>query len=244
MVPNYYEILGIPPGATSDEIKQAYRQRAMKWHPDRGGSHAKMLEINEAFEILSDPSRRQVYDYARAHPEDHAAQTTSAAGSTQGREQAQNYPREWPAFEGWMNEIARDIKTAKFGQTEPQAFGLKFPTAEGSPTASILIVVGGIVGLVFWSSFIVDSGLSRYLEPILLLASIWGGAWGAVGLLRIIGTMLTEPAPPTTQPVSPSNQIVQCPRCTQKLRLPSVSERVRITCSSCQHAFFHNSTGT
>jgi len=101
-----------------------------------------------------------------------------------------------------------------------------------------------IVGLMFWGSFIAASGLWTNLKVILFGASICGGAWVGVRIHSIVGAMLTEPAPPTTPPVSPANQIIQCPRCTQKLRLPSVLGRVRITCTSCKHGFFHNSTGT
>jgi len=62
---DYYEVLGIERAATQEQIKQAYRQRAMHWHPDRNtapdaADHFK--EIAEAYAVLSDPTKRQAYD--------------------------------------------------------------------------------------------------------------------------------------------------------------------------------------
>ena len=48
-----YEILGVKPNATKDEIKRAFRQRAWKAHPDRGGSNQEMMKVNAAFEAIS-----------------------------------------------------------------------------------------------------------------------------------------------------------------------------------------------
>lgn len=63
---DYYEILGIGKGASQEEIKKAYRQMAMKYHPDKnpGNKEAedKFKEAAEAYEILNDPSKRSRYD--------------------------------------------------------------------------------------------------------------------------------------------------------------------------------------
>ncbi|MGL4251934.1 MAG: DnaJ C-terminal domain-containing protein [Metamycoplasmataceae bacterium] len=62
---DYYEILGVSKNADAKEIKKAYRQLAMKYHPDKNSSkdaEEKFKEINEAHECLSDPDRRQRYD--------------------------------------------------------------------------------------------------------------------------------------------------------------------------------------
>jgi molecular chaperone DnaJ len=59
---DYYEALGISKDASADEIKKAFRRAAIEHHPDRGGDEAKFKEVNEAYEILKDPSKRQRYD--------------------------------------------------------------------------------------------------------------------------------------------------------------------------------------
>ena len=62
----YYKILGVPRGTGADEIKKTYRKLAMKYHPDRnpGDKQAedRFKEINEAYQVLSDPQKRARYD--------------------------------------------------------------------------------------------------------------------------------------------------------------------------------------
>jgi molecular chaperone DnaJ len=60
---DYYEVLGVGKNASADEIKKAFRRLAVQHHPDKeGGDEAKFKEINEAYEVLKDPSKRQRYD--------------------------------------------------------------------------------------------------------------------------------------------------------------------------------------
>lgn len=59
---DYYNILGVGRGASDDEIKKAYRKLAMKYHPDRGGDEKKFKEISTAYDVLSDPQKRQMFD--------------------------------------------------------------------------------------------------------------------------------------------------------------------------------------
>jgi curved DNA-binding protein len=65
-VRNYYEILGVNKNAPSNEIKKAYRTLAIKYHPDRNlgnkAAEEKFKDINEAYEVLSDQTRRVQYD--------------------------------------------------------------------------------------------------------------------------------------------------------------------------------------
>lgn len=59
---DYYTTLGINRNASQDEIKSAYRKLAMKHHPDRGGDEKKFKEISEAYDILSDPKKKEIFD--------------------------------------------------------------------------------------------------------------------------------------------------------------------------------------
>ncbi len=60
---DYYEILGVPKGASEDDIKKAFRKLAQKHHPDKkGGDEAKFKEASEAYAVLSDKKKRAEYD--------------------------------------------------------------------------------------------------------------------------------------------------------------------------------------
>jgi curved DNA-binding protein len=65
MAKDYYKILGVSKTASAEEIKKAYRKLALQYHPDRGGgkeAEDKFKEVNEAYQILSDPQKRQTFD--------------------------------------------------------------------------------------------------------------------------------------------------------------------------------------
>ncbi len=62
MVPTHYEVLGIPEGASEQEVRQAYRRLVKAAHPDLAGDPAQFRLITQAYDVLSDPAQRAAYD--------------------------------------------------------------------------------------------------------------------------------------------------------------------------------------
>ncbi len=133
--PDYYKILGVPRNAEQDEIKKAYRKLARKHHPDAGGDEAKFKEINEAYEVLSDEKKRQIYDqYGTGNP-NHIPQGWGGTGAGGG------YTVNFGDFGSWA-EILDSIRRGEgiFGASGGFDFGGGAyaggnPFAGGSPFA-------------------------------------------------------------------------------------------------------------
>lgn len=67
MAIDYYDVLKVKRNATEEDLKKAYRRSAMRWHPDKNPMNKKEAEakfklISEAYDVLADPQRRQIYD--------------------------------------------------------------------------------------------------------------------------------------------------------------------------------------
>ena len=96
---DYYQILGISKNASDDDIRKAYRKLAIKWHPDKNPNNQaeateKFKSIAEAYEVLSDPTKRNEYDHKDdfangAFSRSNSSGSTSGAGRSQSRNQFQ-----------------------------------------------------------------------------------------------------------------------------------------------------------
>jgi DnaJ-class molecular chaperone len=158
---DYYKILGIPEQTTEDQIKKAYRQLALKYHPDRNPndpqSEERFKEITEAYGVLMDPLKRKEYDRFRASP------FTGAQGEPQFRYSQQEI------FENMFrqgfgrdmfNDLNTDFKQSGF-RTGPDFFGPVFFGAAGGIAKFLRMVPGpiGKIGTGLWLLSSVGSSL-------------------------------------------------------------------------------------
>lgn len=134
---DYYAILGVPATASAEDIKKAYRKLALEHHPDRAGkeSEARFKEINEAYQILSDPKKRAVYDrYGSAEPFGGGGFGGSAGGVEfdlndlfGGRRQGSGFGNLSDLFESVMGEAMSQIQLAVAVRLTDLLLGAKLP---------------------------------------------------------------------------------------------------------------------
>lgn len=135
----YYEILGIRPGASRDEIRQAYRNLAKIYHPDRNPSEEakhKFIQIQNAYEILTDDVRRMQYE----------AMVMNDARNREDSERRERVYRVW---------IEHQQKQAKFRQAHGQAAQREPKKMELSPSARLLHLVTNIFFMCLFGAILV-----------------------------------------------------------------------------------------
>ena len=161
MFKDYYKILEISQNATDEEIKKAFREQAIKWHPDRNqgiDTTLRMQEINEAYLILKDKEARTRYDIEynkfkqhQARQQKNTTENEKAKSESQHKHQEEkqsNRQYEYSDFkveddllEKWMaNTKRQSVELAK--QTIRDFKGVTKAAANGC--------VNGIVQLVIW----------------------------------------------------------------------------------------------
>ena len=110
---DYYEVLGVGKTATADEIKKAYRKMAVKYHPDKNpgdkAAEEKFKEAAEAYEVLSDPQKRQRYDQFG-----HAGMGGASGFGGGGMNMEDIFSQFGDLFSEW---VSRSVRTGLFGFT-------------------------------------------------------------------------------------------------------------------------------
>ena len=252
--PDYYQILGVQCGATQEELAQAYRHQAMRCHPDRGGTHAAMCRLNEAWEILRDPVSRQAYDEFLAQQ---GAQSTKLSKAVErAKTAADQYPRRWVDFERWMDSFLNDFTKAEYGWESSGVW--QFPTAKNSISGKLCILFGCLVGF-FISGFVwLSFKGSPYYDAGRILVFIGTAVGGTAGMLvhlvirSCVGVVrksppqksaqpkasdrsIPPPIPPTTQ--HPAREIkFDCPHCSQHIEAPASLIGSIVSCPTCDQS--------
>ena len=117
-----YEVLGVEKTATEKDIKKAFRKLAVKHHPDKGGDEHTFKEINAAYEILSDPKKRELYDkYGLEGVEQDGSGVHAADGEDLfsmffgggGRGRGSSGPRKGPSIQHPLKVSLEDLYNGK-----------------------------------------------------------------------------------------------------------------------------------
>lgn len=140
MQADYYALLGVAPDADLETIKAAYCKKAGESHPDRGGSHRRMLLLNEAWDTLSDPDRRRRYD------ESHAKAQVKKQSKEDSSQKAGASTAEKPSAR--KSRLAEDFARAPFNDGVLDEIGC--PETGSSISGQVFVFVGvASVGMVF-----------------------------------------------------------------------------------------------
>ncbi|OBU00136.1 hypothetical protein VE01_01680 [Pseudogymnoascus verrucosus] len=184
--PDYYSVLDVPPTATPQQIRDAYKRAALKTHPDRVPSDSpdrasrtrKFQLINDAYYTLSDATRRREYDLARPHP---APGGFTSGPSAADDEDAWDIPRPsdgaggnwWENFGFNTHPNREEAESAQFGDVFEEMLREEGMANEaGQATGRFWSLVGGLSGAAM--GFIVAN------FPGMVAGAVAGNRLGAV----------------------------------------------------------------
>ena len=178
--PTHYDVLGVEPDVSAEALRAAYMKAARRAHPDHGGSHAAMRAVNVAWEVLSDPDRRQRYDESLGD----APPPPGPDGPTAGP----GPEADGPTAE---EEAAEDEDIANQVYREPST---EFPASDSRVTATAQTVSWtfrgffSVVAGLIWPFWRVAALLVLFTSPLSLLSGLFGVGglghhffWGAFG---------------------------------------------------------------
>ena len=184
-MPDYYAVLGISEDATQEEIKDAFRERALECHPDRASdgreaaAKEEFVRVKEAFELLSDPEKRAAYDAAEGQREKDAV---AAENHETGRRRS--YKEAWRARQG-----KRGLGVSQVILEQVQGLSADYDVLRNR--TSLTVPVCGGLGTLFYlydptaiyatDVFLVDLFLCTAVGAI--YGYLVGSAWGYADLL-------------------------------------------------------------
>ena len=198
--PDYYAILGVPPTASRDEIRAAYRRLARRHHPDVNppdeddvAANKFMRQLNEAYEVLNDPRQRAAYDrqhWAQAPPSRSEAPYRSGpawsppgdagwgpqTGGGRWREPRARHVTYEQSMPGWLKSLLVIGQHLKI-RLEPlwTIIGVMVPVL----AAAVLLVLGFLA----YEGVVADPDAVGFLNCIVGAA---GGIWAVVGVIGVL----------------------------------------------------------
>ena len=132
---DYYETLGVPRSATQDEIKQAYRKAARKYHPDvskLADAEARFKEFNEANEVLKDPEKRAAYDQMGSTCASRARATPAPAAASRATSTSRSRSIRIRAFASTAPTSTSSCRSRRGRQRSAPPSTCRLPTARSS----------------------------------------------------------------------------------------------------------------
>jgi curved DNA-binding protein CbpA len=168
VTPDYYELLQVSPNADAEIIQVAYRRLARKWHPDVNPgdpfAYERMKLLNEAYETLSDPRKRQEYDTRRSAT---VASGEAKAEAPRAKTREQEQPAPTVPRPTGADSTARDEEPRVTGKDSQDNPWLGIGAAFGAVVALLTLVygtpkqIGGMFTIIFLTAFF---GLKEWLD--------------------------------------------------------------------------------
>ena len=173
--PTHYDVLGVEPDASADELRAAYKRAARRAHPDHGGSHAAMRAVNVAWEVLSDPDSRRRYDESLGDAPPPPGPDEPPPGPDEPSPGPSSGPRaDGPTAE---EEAAEDEDIANQVYREP---ALEFPASDSRVAATAQTFTWtfrgffSVVADFIWPFWRVAALLVLFTSPLSLLSGLFG----------------------------------------------------------------------
>jgi DNA-directed RNA polymerase subunit RPC12/RpoP len=257
-VVDYYDVLGVDRSTSLEDMKRAYRRKALKVHPDMGGSHEEMVTLTEAWAVLSNSLRRAAYDKQAAGDGGAAAivvwHDVQRAASAEARE----YPRRWADFEKWLDSVIEgaltDVAAAEYGTAKASFF--EFPTSTGSVSGGFFIFGGAVAALLVL--FIMFPQYRSAAGQVLRGRMFRGDGYVEFGSQKVKGLAVifwfTMPAVAGATAGKALHKawrdevrqkrrgggettVIACGNCGRRLRFPSMAKTLQVTCPACRFRF-------